>query len=30
MKSDLREFVVMDRVIHEPARLLITTLLYTR
>ena len=28
MKSDLREFVVMDRVIHEPARLLIITLLY--
>jgi len=28
MKSDLREFVVMERVIHEPARLLIITLLY--
>ena len=28
MKSDLREFVVMDRVLHEPARLLIITLLY--
>jgi hypothetical protein len=28
MKSDLREFVVMDRLIHEPARLLIITLLY--
>jgi len=28
MKSDLREFVVMDRVIHEPARLLVITLLY--
>ncbi len=28
MKSDLREFVVMDRVIHEPARLLVIILLY--
>jgi len=27
MKSDLREFVVMDRVIHEPAGLLIITVL---
>jgi DNA-binding MarR family transcriptional regulator len=28
VKSDLREFAVMDRVIHEPAQLLIITLLY--
>src|SRR5216683_7821439 len=28
MASDLREWVMVDRVIHEPARLLIITLLY--
>ena len=28
MASDLRELVVLDRVIHEPARLLIITMLY--
>ena len=28
MASDLREWVMVDRVIHEPARLLIITMLY--
>jgi len=28
MASDLRQLVILDRVIHEPARLLIITMLY--